>query len=418
MGKKIVAAISLVLLSGTILVSCTDDKNWSFVENESYSILPIQCENPILVKHFQDSDYLNNNFGSQGGLKIASLTEDEAKVKSLSTDSYVVEEEAFNVTIETLQGNDKIKMKKIMADGSELALPDNPDELKVQFVITPDGQQSFLASDIGIWSVKDSDHTEKISPDRYNFKSYHDLAEWSTELYEENIVRWNENVIPDPSSTKLAYVSNKHDIYNEQNALFIYDLTSGMESISARSGNANYMIEGWLNSGTVLCMKIERNQTGYVAVPLDGEEVPLEMIGADPFVYAVQNALIAYTEFLGSPDLHFAKYLGTDGIEEIKSVKVGWQTRVRGGNYGFSPDDSKFACLYIPVQNQQTRYIQVINLTERKVIDIDSLPGDSDFMIEFSWIDNETLMVVAGKNNNDIIEESTWIYDLSGGEKK
>ena len=418
MGKKIVAAVSLVLLSGTILVSCTDDKNWSFVEDESYSILPIQCENPILIKHLQDSDYLNNNFDGQGGLKIASLTEGESKVKSLSTESYVEEEEDFDVTIETLQGNDKIKMKKITAGGNEIALPDNPDELNVQFIITPDGQQSFLASDIGIWSVEDSDHTNKISPDQYNSKSYDDLAEWSTELYEENIVRWNENVIPDPSSTKLAYVSNKHDIYNEQNALFIYDLASGMESISARSGNANYMIEGWLNSDTVLCMRIEQDKREYVAVPLDGEEVPLEMTGSDPFVYAVQDDLIAYTEFLGSPDLHFAKYLGIDGLEELKSVKVGWQTRVRGGNYGFSPDDSKFACLYIPEGNQQTRYIQVIDLTEEQIADIDSLPGDSDFMIEFSWVDNETLLVVAGESKNDIIEESTWIYDLSGGEEQ
>lgn len=419
MGKKIAAVFGLVLFLGAISASCTaDDKNWSFVADESYSILSIQCDDPILLKHLQDSDYLERDRGSAGGgVNAAGLGEEASAVRTLSEGGAIDETDDFNVTIKTLQGSDRVKMKKITSGGITMAVPANPDELNVQFVITPDGQQSFLATDLGIWSV-DSKQAKKISPDNYNTMSYDELAEQSAELYNENIVRWNESVTPDPTGMKLAYVSNKHDIYNEKNALYVYDLTSEMESISARSGNADYMLEGWLDADTVLCMKISEDKTEYIAVPMDEEEIPLKMTGSDPFVYAVQNGLIAYAESLGSPDLHFARYQGLSGLEEIKSVKIGWQTRVRGGNYGFSPDNSNFACLYIPERNKDTRYIQVIDLTENKKINIGSLPGDSDFLIGFYWAGNETLLVVAGKDTGGIIEESTWIYDLSGGEEQ
>lgn len=414
MGKKVAAVISLALFLGVTLASCTDDKNWSFVADESYSILSVQCNNPILIKRTQDSDYLR-----QGGKGIeAAGTDDEAvSIRTLGEDSGIDASKNYNVTINTLQGSDRVKMKAVTSDGITMTLPDRPDDLGLQFVITPNGQQSFLASDLGIWSV-DASQARKITPDNYNSMTYDALAEQSAELYQENIVRWNENVTPDPTSTKLAYISNKHDIYNDTNALFVYDLTTGMESISARSGNANYMLEGWLDPDTLLCMKITEDKTEYVAVPLDEEEIPLKMIGSDPFVYAVKDGMIAYAEGLGSPELHFAQYLGTDGLKEIKSVKLGWQTRVRGGNNGFSPDNSKFACLYIPEGSKDTRYIQVISLTENKKIKIDSLPGDSDFLIEFYWADNQTLLVVAGKDNQGVALESTWSYDLSGGEKQ
>lgn len=414
MGKKVAAVISLALFLGVTLASCTaDDKNWSFVADESYSILSVQCDNPILIKRVQDSDYLKLS----GGVKAAGAEEEAAQIRTLNEDSGIGETESFNVTVKTLQGNDRIKMKQVSAAGIAMAVPVNSDELGVQFVITPDGQQSFLASDLGIWSV-DSKQAKKISPDDYNTMSYDALAQQSAELYQENIVRWNENITPDPTSTKLAYISNKHDIFNDANALYVLDLATGMESISARDGDATYMLEGWIDPNTLLCMKISENKTEYVAIPLNEEEVPLKMVGTDPFVYAVQDGFIAYAEVLGSPEIHFAKYMGADGLKEIKSVKMGWQTRVRGGNYGFSPDSTKFACLYIPEGSKDTRYIQVTSLTENKKIKIDSLPGDSDFLIEFYWADNETLLVVAGKDNKGILEQSTWSYDLSGGEKQ
>ncbi|QOX64991.1 hypothetical protein FRZ06_17380 [Anoxybacterium hadale] len=414
MGKKVAAVVSLALFLGVTLASCTaDDKNWSFVADESYSILSVQCDNPILIKRVQDGDYLKQS----GGVKAAGAEEEAAQIRTLNEDSGIGEAENFNVTVKTLQGSDRIKMKQVTSEGIVMAVPNNSDELGVQFVITPDGQQSFLASDLGIWSV-DSKQAKRISPADYNTMSYDALAQQSAELYQENIVRWNENVTPDPTSTKLAYISNKHDIFNDRNALYVLDLTTGMESISARDGDATYMLEGWLDPNTLLCMKISEDKTAYVAVPLDEEEVPLAMVGSDPFVYAVQDGVIAYAEVLGSPEIHFARYMGADGLKEIKSVKMGWQTRVRGGNYGFSPDSTKFACLYIPEGSKDTRYVQVTSLTENKKIKIDSLPGDSDFLIEFYWADNETLLVVAGKDNKGIIEQSTWSYDLSGGEKQ
>lgn len=413
MGKKVTAVISLALFLGVTLASCTaDDKNWSFVADESYSILSVQCDSPILIKRVQDSDYLN-----QGSVQAAGADDEAVSIRTLGEESGINASKNFNVSISTLQGSDRVKMKEVTAGTTTMALPDRPDDLGLQFVITPDGQKSFLASDLGIWSV-DAGQAKKITPDNYNSMTYDALAEQSAELYQENIVRWNENITPDPTGTKLAYISNKHDIYNDTNALFVYDLTNGMESISARSGDANYMLEGWIDPDTLLCMKITEDKTEYVAVPLDEEEIPLKMIGTDPFVYAVKDGMIAYAEGLGSPELHFAKYLGTDGLKEVKSVKLGWQTRVRGGNNGFSPDNSKFACLYIPEGSKDTRYIQVISLTENKKIKIDSLPGDSDFLIDFYWADDETLLVVAGKDNQGTVEESTWSYDLSGGEKQ
>ena len=417
MGKKVAAVISLALFFGTVFASCAaDDKNWSFVADESYSILSIQCDDPILIKRLQDSDYLKMG-GSTGDADVSGQEKDKRVVRTLKEDSTTERAKDYTVAIKTLQGSDFVKMKQITTGDMVIDVPQNPDELSVQFIITPDGEQSFLASDLGIWTVE-LKQAKKITADTYNDVSYDELAQQSAELYQENIVRWNENVIVDPTGTKLAYLSNKHDIYNEKNALYVYDLTTGIESISARDADAHYMLEGWLDSDTLLCMKISGDKTEYVAIPLDEEEVPLKLVGSEPFLYGVQDGLIAYAEELGSPKIHFARYLGVDGLEEVKTVKIGWQTRVRGGNYGFSPDNTKFACLYIPDGNKNTRCIEVISLADKKKFKIDSMPGDSDFLKEFYWADNDNLLVIAGKENQGIVEESTWLYDLSGGDQK
>ena len=322
----------------------------------------------------------------------------------------------FDATIKSLQGKETVNMKQIESNGSTFVIPNNPDELTSQFVITPDGKNSFLASNLGLWLITDSG-SKMISSDTYDSKSYEELLEQSIKLYDENVIKWNDNIMPNPGNTKLAYISNKHNIDNGNNALFVYDLESSNENLIVESDNANYMDVGWLDDNNVLCLKLDKGNMEYVVVGLDGNEVPLSLNGDKPFVYAVQNNLIAYAESLGSEYIHIAKYTGTSSLEELKDVEMGWQTRIRVGNHGFSPDNSKFACLYIPKENQDTRYVKIVDLENDSITNIDSLPVSSDYILEFSWIDDNTLLVVTNQNVKGITEESTWMYTIDGGEK-
>ena len=454
MKRKIIAVITCTLLLTTFIISyaSSENGNWASIGNENYSMLPINSENPLLTKHLQDHDYIQienalvdksvapmsaeslaifeadpdavmvDNMLPNGEYLKANWAELRADLVDGKMESKFLKEEGkvnakeFNATIKSIKGKEIVKMKLVESDGSTFVIPNNPDELSSQFIITPDGKNSFLASDLGIWLITDRG-SKKISSDTYDSKSYEELSEQSIKFYDENIVKWNDNIMPNPGSSKLAYISNKHNIDNGHNALFVYDLETSNENLIVESDNANYMDVGWLDDNNVLCLKLDKGNMEYVVVGLDGNEVPLSLNGDKPFVYAVQNNLIAYAESLGSEYIHIAKYTGTSSLEGLQDVEMGWQTRIRVGNHGFSPDNSKFACLYIPKENQDTRYVEIVDFKNNSLINIDSLPGSSDYILEFSWIDDNTLLVVTDRNTKGITEESTWTYTINGGEK-
>lgn len=450
--KKIVASLIISVLIGTVFMSYASIKEnpWNLVENERYSMLQIDSENPILIKHLQDRDYqqiedllVDESVSVMAiqAMKEALSDPDAVMVDNILPDGRHLKEnwfeiknnlivskhniralkdikskgvpQDFNGIIETSQGKINVKLQNIMTDQSAITIPKTPNDFPAEFIVTADGRRSFIASDTGIWLINNN-RLQKVSLDKYNNKSYEELSKISLELYNENIVTWNNGLMPDKAGTKLAYVSNKHNIKNGRNALFVYDIDTNKESLILESDNANYMVEGWLDDNNIICRKLRSDGMTYVIVSLKGHENKLELIGDYPFIYATRNNNISYAESLGSEKIHIVSYTG-DSLQPVESLDIGGQTIIRAGMNGFSPDNSKFATLYVPKGNQNTRYIKIKHLNSDKVINIDSLPNKSDYILEFSWIDNNTMLIVTGRQVNGITEESTWTYFVDGG---
>ena len=58
---------------------------------------------------------------------------------------------SFVVEIDTSWGKDSIKLNKFLGDEKAITLPKTPDDLSVEFIISPDGKKSIIASNVGIW---------------------------------------------------------------------------------------------------------------------------------------------------------------------------------------------------------------------------------------------------------------------------
>ncbi|MGO4699424.1 hypothetical protein AB4Z50_34855 [Paenibacillus sp. 2TAB26] len=465
--KKITSTLAGVLLLGTVFsVAYASNQNnnvainktagnLDFIGDEYYRMLQVDTDNPILLNRLQDRDYAKiKEFlvdESSEPLTLQALKEIEVDPNARVVDNMLQDgrflkenwdelqhkmiEEAltvrtlngirtkeqinpqeFETSVKTSHGDIAIKLQKVQVDGKTIVIPKNSDDIPVQFSITPDGQKSLVSAENGLWLVNSSNNQlELLLPSTYNGKTFEALAEESMNLYGENIVVWNEDVMSSPDSKTLVYNSNKNNIKTRGSALFVYDITTGNETIIADAEGANYLVDGWLTPESVLCKKITSSGMKQVVVSLDGKEAELDLVGEAPYIYAVQDGLIAYATALSSGEIHIAKIDKSGTLQEITSTKLNGTTRLRASNKGFSSDNSYFAFIYVPDDVPEARYIKVIDLNSDKLIDLDFLPAESNSSaryLEFSWTDENTLLLVVKEEINETKKMSTWTYSL------
>lgn len=403
--------------SRVLLKEVSAEGKWTFVEDEHYCVVPIQLENPLLVKQLQDRDHLaiweKQSKISNWEEAMPQIIGEQMRIRPLDdTKSCMISE--FDVDFDTSSGMKTIQMNKIIQGESIITLPKLGAEYSLAgFSITPDGQKSFVISDKGLWTVNnETNQLEPLLLSTYNDYSFEDLVSRSYEVFGGNYVTWNSNVMPDLSGTKLAYISNKHDVEYGRNALYVYDLTTKVETMIASSEIANYFNLGWLDAEHIFCVKNRNDGISYVSVNLNGEETPFNFSCKEPIIYSVQNQLIAYMEDWESNQIIVIKYMDDSPPQVIKIIEIDEQAIFRGEMKCFSPDNSQIACLYSPDRNERDRYIQVVNLNSQKSRIIDSLPKDCDYILEFFWMDNNTLLVVTGNGIDGKTELSTWTYSL------
>jgi len=255
---------------------------------------------------------------------------------------------------------------------------------------------------------------KNMTPDTYEGKTFEELQQESIDLYDKDYLNWNSNVMPSPDNNKVAYLSNKHDLKSLTSALFVYDPASGVETKLTHGTDAAYMIIGWLNSSSLIGQKVLDSSTTWVVIGLDGKETELELEGESPYIYAVQDGLIAYATALSSGEIHILRINDAGSFEEIYSVNLPGTTRLREGQ-GFSNDNSYFAFLYVPDAEPEERYMKVIDLHSNNVIDIDSFPEEvyeSAVYLEFTWTDNHTLLLTIHEDVSGSERLSAWSYSL------
>ena len=321
----------------------------------------------------------------------------------------------FEMTVAAGTGEKSLKLQKLLFGDKTIIIPQNFDDFPMQYIITPDGQKTLVAGDNGIWLVDGPDNQlQKLSADSFNGQSYEQLARESIDLYGENLVSWNGDVMPSPDSSKLAYYANKNNISDRGTSLFVYDFASGVETVVAHTEGANYLVDGWLDSEWIICKKYEDTGITQVAVHLDGKEIALTHEGEAIHAYTVQQGLIAYTKLHDQGEIFVARIDDPSTPQVIASFPVEGQVRERGKK-GFSPDQTYFAAIYVPDASPEERYLKVLDLNALTVTVIDTLPDAVDSsatILDFAWTGESTLLVDVKEKASDSDQISTWIYAL------
>lgn len=210
------------------------------------------------------------------------------------------------------------------------------------------------------------------------------------------------------------FLDRMHPFSCKTTPTFTYDISTGVETMVASTEGGGYLVDGWLITNSVICKKITITGIKQVLVTLDGKEVELNLVGEAPYVYAVQDGLIAYATALSSAEIHIARISESGALKEITATKVNGSTRLRSNN-GFSLDNSYFAFIFVPDDKTKARYVKVVDLNNNKIIDIDTLPAEIKSparFLEFSWTNKNTLLLVVKEDLPTTKKMSTWTYTL------
>lgn len=458
MKRKLTVIVVALLLLGVILSTIDvfgKNERWTYIEDEYYRVLPVDMEKPVLFNRLGEDDYIEilnalvDKNSEPLSIEEMKMIEDDPNAvfvdNLLPNGQYLVEnwidiqtaminskfkigvlddfsvirspsEEEIIQKIKTGFNEIELTLKKVIVNGKSIVIPKNMDDFPLQFSITPDGMKSIISSDNGLWIFdKSGDKLIKISSEYYDGKSYDELVKESYDLYDENKVIWNDDVVPSPDSSKLVYSSNKNRIETSGASLFVFDLTSGKEYLIADTLGANYLVDGWVTSESIVSQKISSDGISYVLITTDGKETELKMKGESPIVYAVRDGMIAYTSSLSSGSIHVSKLDEQGNLYEIASLELEGQTRLRPGINGFSPDNSYFSFIYVESdQPGARRYLKVLDLLTGKVIDLKSLPGNSTSrVLEFNWLNNKELLILIKEDIPGVKKVSTWKYSLN-----
>lgn len=429
---------------------------WTFVSDEYYKLLRVDTDHPILLSIPQDSDYAK---------ALASLVDESAvpmtsqEIEAIQADpnasmvdnvlpdgrflkenwvqlqneiveasqtvriwsqhsiSAPINSQVFETIVNTGHGELLLNLQKLQVDDKTIFIPKSNKNFPAEFTITPDGQKSFVHAENGLWLINRSNNQlEQLSSNTYNGKTYEALVKESFDLYKENVIHWNAGVLPSPDSTKLVYQSRKNNIEAREATLFVFDLASGVETMITHSENVEYRIEGWVTSDSIICTKYQDSGITLVLISLNGEEINLPFEGESPIVYSVKDGLIAYaTHRSSNSEFHIARVDEVGVIHEIFSTQLDERIVMRGIK-SFSPKLSYAAILCSSNNSSIGRYVKVVDLSTNTVTVIDSLPegtNTSADILEFSWANDNTLLVTIQEDVAKAQKMSTWTYSLS-----
>ena len=441
MKKKflmITGVVVTALLTATTLAA-TQPNPWQLVDESCYKMLDVDTDNPILIPVLQQQDYdeiqselidpqkaqeayaingngieinqddfLKDNWESIQQALILERLEIRTLEESPRTKSLFPYK--FEIDLDYSYGQEPINLQVIQTSDMEVTIPETPDDILAQFAITPDGTTSLLGTERGLWVINASNgNPNKISTEKTSEgKSYDELMELSIELYGDNIVQWNDQLSPSPNSQEVAYISNRDQIDSGGASLYVMDIATGQETMLTEN-NSYYSICGWLNDDYLVCDKYSSNTHKIVAISTNGLEITVPTSGSDPWVYAVHDGLIAYAPQLGSNQITILKFNEITGeVFETDTIIMGAETRLRAGNYGFSPDGQKFICLCVPEDNPENRFVGIYNIVDKNYDELYA-PGTSDYIQSVDWIDDTSLLVVTGDSEDRL---TTWTYEL------
>ncbi|MFD0959630.1 hypothetical protein [Paenibacillus chungangensis] len=313
-----------------------------------------------------------------------------------------------------------IKLQEVEVEGRLIIAPQNPNQFPGEFIISPDGMQSYLAVDNALYAIHSDDkQLRRLSSDTYNGKTYEQLNELALKQSPHSGLVWNAGVIWNRDYTKLIYHSNKHNPNDTTGmALFAYDIKSGAEELITYTPGADYMINGWTAAGSMICTKVMHgSHLTTVVVTMDGEEFEVKLEGDAKQLYDARDGVIAYATHEGKGvTFHIAKLSESGHMQKITSITLEGGYRQQGSE-GFSQGLKYFSILYAPDDKSFKREVKVVDLDTNEIIDIHTFPENvhsSANIISVSWLRNDALLIILSEDDASGAKQlSSWIYRLS-----
>jgi len=453
MNRKIyyILVVILVLAIASPFVALrlfATNSPWVYLGPEDYRLLPSRNGNFVIFNVLQDID-------------AQKIMEARSGIMTGSGVEIISEGKNINITFEEMRGNiipalrfyvitpentllelskkdifeipspwkydgqieEKLKIAKLRLNDKGV-LSENEPEFS-SLIPSPDNTKYLLTDGIrDLWLLEsDTDNTVKISTDTYNGKTYDELSSelrkyWrSKEADGPATLWWNDNPIFSPDSSKIVYITNK-DCMTGGSSIWIYDFTTKEEYPLVKNESGEYYCcDGWVDNTHIVVHKYYQNdKVSNFIVDTNGHIEYLSIDGKYPFVLSVSDqGLIAYaSNYSESRDIMVIK-LGQDGsITKLYSRTIDGTLRSYDSEL-ISYDGTKIAYLYAPDKDETSQNLMIVDLENNKETIIERMPT-KETIYNFSWLDNNRLLIHAGKIVNGMHEVSSWIYNVEGGQ--
>jgi hypothetical protein len=437
MNRKVYYILAVILVIVTLFVMSqlfATNGPWVYLGSEDYRLVPSGNGNFVVFNALQDIDKQKITEARSGSTDI---TYEEMRGKiipnlrfySITPENTLVElskKETFEIPSPLKnkgQVEEKLNIIRLHLNEKNVLSEGEPEFS--QLINSPDNTKYLLTDGIrDLWLLEsDTNNAVKISTDTYNGKTYDELSAELLKYFRSKGIEgpatiwWNDNPIFSPDGSKIIYATNRNCMTGGT-SLWIYDFTTKEEhSLIGNEGGEYYRCDGWVDNTHIVAHKYyQNNKVSYFVADTNGRMVPLNLEGKDPYVLSVSDqGLIAYTSnYSESRDIMVIK-LGQDGsITELYSRTINGTLRSYDPEL-LSSDGTKIAYLYAPDKDETSQNLVVADLENNKETIIERAPT-KETLYNFSWLDDNRLLIHAFKVTNGMHEVSSWIYNIVGGQ--
>ena len=420
---------------------------WVYLGPEDYRLLPVKNGNFIVFNALQDIDArkvtearsgtmtdsgveiipkgknVNITFKEMRGkiipaLKFYIITPKNTLLELSKKDTFEIPSPLKNKG----QAEGKLKIVRLIGLNGKSALSEEEPEFS-RLVCSPDATKYLIWNERGLWLLEvDKNDLTKISTNTYNGKTYDELKGELLKYFRSKGMEgpatlwWNDNPIFSPDSSKIVYITNR-DCMTGGSSIWLYDFTTKEERplIKNESGEY-YRCDGWIDATHIIVHRYYRNdKVPYFIVDTNGWIKHLNLKGKQPAVLSVSDqGLIAYTSnYSESRDIRVIKVGQNNSITKLYSRTIDGTLRLYKSEL-INPEGTKVAYLYAPDKDETSQNLMIADLKSNKETIIERVPT-KEAIRNFSWLDNNRLLIHTDKVTNGMDKVSSWIYNAEGG---
>jgi len=450
MNRKVYYILAVVLVIVSLFVASrlfATNGPWIYMGREDYRLVPSGNGNFVVFNALQDIDArkimeARSGIMTDSGVEIipegrnVNITFEEMRGKiipalkfyEITLKNMIVElskKETFEIPSPWKnrgQAEGKLKIIRLDLNGKSVLSEDEPEFL--QLICSPDVTKYLIWDERGLWVLGvDKNDLVKISTDTYNGKTYDELSAELLKYFRSKEIEgpatlwWNDNPIFSPDNSKIIYETNR-DCMTGGSSIWIYDFTTKEEHPLVKNESGEYYrCDGWIDVTHIIVHRYYQNdKVSYFIVDISGHIEYLNIEGKQPVVLSVSDqGLIAYTSnYSESRDIMVIKLGQDNSITELYNRTIVGMLRTYDSKL-MSPDGTRIAYLYAPDKDETSQNLVVADLRSGKETIIERVPT-KETIYNFSWLDDNRLLIHADKVTNGMHEVSSWIYNIEGGQ--